>query len=64
MEAKIWSSTGVLSIPLTTFEDEKTDRVPGTPVADYFTDIATRLKEVEADRLRDIQAAEIPEEKN
>ena len=37
---------------------------PGTPACEHVKDIAARLKEIEADRLRDIQAATPPEEKN
>ena len=48
------------SIPLTTFEDEK----PGTPLAEHFNEIAAKLKEIEAERQKECQAAEIPEEKN
>ncbi len=35
---------------------------PGTPLCEHVKEIATRLKEIEADRKRDIQAAESPSE--
>jgi len=47
---------------LIALEDEQPK--PGTPVSEHVKDIAARLKEIEADRLRDIQAATPPEEKN
>lgn len=36
---------------------------PGTPMCEHLIEIAVRLKELEVDRLRDIQAAKPPEEK-
>jgi hypothetical protein len=48
---------------LIALEDEQQPK-PGTPVSEHVRDIAARLKEIETDRLRDIQAATPPEEKN
>lgn len=39
------------------FEDEK----PGTPLHEHFNEIAVKLKQIEAERLRDIQAASLPD---
>ena len=47
-------------VHINAFEDEK----PGTPLAEHFNEIAAKLKEIEAERQKECQAAEIPEEKN
>ena len=53
-------SRRIFGIPLITFEDEK----PGTPLAEHFNEIGAKLKDIEAERQKECQAAEIPEEKN
>jgi len=34
---------------------------PGTPLVEHVTDIAARLKEIEAERAKEHQAASLPE---
>ncbi len=42
------------------FEDEK----PGAPAVEHFNEIAAKLKEIEAERMREIQAAPPPDTEN
>jgi hypothetical protein len=37
------------------------DNSPGTPIAEHVNDIATRLKEIEAERAKERQAGILPE---
>jgi hypothetical protein len=55
----LWRFGEGSTVRISALEDEK----PGTPLAEHFNEIAAKLKEIEAERHRDIQAVEIPEEK-